>query len=196
MKALQGVLIFLAGGAVGAGLTYMLVKDKIEKEANAEVDELREWLIARANARCDEEITGDTLTEEHREELIERYRGYLEDLGYVAGGDDEDPVSDVNPPDDEVGIEKITSEEFTDGYSGYDSVTLTYYAGDGTWVGVDDTVIAEEDVNIAVGNDIYDEIEGIRDKISVDTESLYVVNHEQACLYEVMFLPGKFMSAE
>lgn len=194
MKGLQAALIFLAGGAVGAGVTYLLTKEHFQAMAQAEIDDMRDWLNERAKARnLDDEITGDSLTCENREELINRYRGYLQELGYAP---DEEAESAVNPTDDDTSIEKISCEEFTDGYAGYSSETLSYYAGDGTWVGTDDTVLSEDDVCVAVGNDLYDEIEGIRKNVSVDTESLYIANHEMAALYEIMFLPGKYMNAE
>lgn len=195
-NVVKGLLIFAAGAAAGTGVTYFVLKDKFQQKYEESVDEMRDMINARAKAKhLEDEITGDTLTEEGRQQMIERYTGYLEQLGY-AMPEDEEEVSGVNPPDDDTGIEEITSEEFTDGYTGYSSMTLTYYAGDGTWIGPEETVLAEDDVCLFVGNDLYDKIEGIREHVTLETDSLYICNHEQACLYEVMFLPGKFMNAE
>ena len=193
MNFVKGALIFIGGGLVGAGATYFFMKDRMEKKLQATVDDMREYMEERSERERECEMcTVDSLTEAGREEMIARYKGYLQQLGYAEPDEEEDPVSAVNPPDDEVGIEAITSEEFTDGFPGYDSMTVSFYAGDNTWVGADETILSEDDICDAVGNDLYDRIEEVRKNVTVETDSMYVCNHERACLYEIMFLPGAF----
>lgn len=196
-KIVAGLLIFLAGGATGAAVTYFATKKHFEQQAMDEIDSMRKWIKERAQAdELEDHLCGDTLDPEYREEMIQRYRGYLQALGDEEFEDDffdSDDLPQVNPPEDEAGIEQITSEEFTDGYPGYDAMTLTYYAGDNTWVGPNEEVIQLSDVETFVGTDT---ISRIPENVTVETESMYVVNHDLASAYEIMLMPGKYVSAE
>ena len=198
-KVVVGLLIFLAGGATGAAVTYFATKKHFEQQALDEIESMRVWALKRAETPIE---CGDTLDPEYREEMIQRYRGYLQALGDEDF--DENPIEDamgyepptVNPPEDDAGIEQITSEEFTDGYPGYDAQTLTYYAGDNTWVAASDEVISDDDIAIYIGDDVISKIADIRGTISVETESMFGLNHELASAYEIMLMPGKYLSAE
>ena len=193
-KIVAGLLIFLAGGATGAAVTYFATKKHFEQQAMDEIDSMRKWINERAQAdELDDRLCSDTLDPEYREELIERYRGYLAALGDEDFEDIDDELPQVNPPEDETGIEQITSEEFTDGFPGYEAMTLTYYAGDNTWVGPNDEILDISDVETFIGDACKNLVP---ENITVETESLYVVNHDMASAYEVMLMPGKFTAGE
>jgi len=198
-KFVAGLLIFLAGGATGAAVTYFATKKHFEQQAMDEIDSMRKWIKERAEAdELDDHLCGDTLDPEYREEMIQRYRAYLQALGDedfdVEGVDDPNYVPAINPPEDETGIEEITSEEFTVHFPGYDAVSLSYYAGDNTYVTSDDEVLPDADIPVYIGSDAVDKIAGIRDSITVETESLFIVNHDLATAYEIMLMPGKYLS--
>ena len=193
-KIVAGLLIFVAGGATGAAVTYFATKKHFEQQAMDEIDSMRKWINERAQAdELEDRLCGDTLDPEYREELIERYRGYLAALGDEDFEDIDDELPQINPPEDETGIEQITSEEFTDGFPGYEAMTLTYYAGDNTWVGPNDEILDISDVETFIGDASKNLVP---ENITVETESLYIVNHDMASAYEVMLMPGKFTAGE
>ena len=128
---LKVFLAFVGGAAVGSLATYYLVRESFRKQAEEEIDSVRQIWLCRETEEVEkvrkEKVGVET---ESREDIINQCLDTLEELGYPVtfAGEDED---DVNPSEQPEGIEEIDEAEFMRGFEDYDSTTLTLYT-DGT----------------------------------------------------------------
>lgn len=202
---MKGLLIFLAGGAVGSLATYFIVRKHFADIADQEIADIKDWArdaikskSAQLTASLEASTNMDSFNEEDREAMINKYASVLRDFGYsVAFDAAEEDVEEldeeaINPPSDETGIEVIDENEYTMYHSDYDKVGLTFYAGDYTFVDDNNQPLPAADVQIAIG-DIEDYVPV--DKIQVDSDALYIRNHDLATDYEIMLMPQAFINA-
>lgn len=204
---MKGLLIFLAGGAVGSLATYFIVRKHFADIADQEIADIKEWArdaiktkASQLTASLEESAKMDSFNEEDREAMINKYAAVLRDFGYsveldAAAAEDIEELDEeaINPPSDETGIEVIDETEYAMYHSDYDKVGLTFYAGDYTFVDdVNSQPLPAADVQIAIGN-IEDYVPV--DKIQVDSDALYIRNHDLATDYEIMLMPQAFINA-
>lgn len=184
-STLSKVFIFIAGGAIGAAVTWKLTKDHYAKIASDEIGEMRKYFIdstyknkSENEEQVEEEdikpFVGDN-------EDIREYAAILAKNGYTdystgskrsktSGGSEEQGEIDILKP------EVIPPDEFGDILE-YDTISLTLYADD---VLVDDyTDEVVKDIEGTVTS------EALNSFGEWDDNSVFVRNDEHKCYYEI-----------
>lgn len=129
------IIAFSLGAAIGAVVTWKVVKTKYERLAQQEIDSVKEAYSRRANKKSEEgheEVT-NTLTDEEDKANKAELERITSQLGYNTI-----PVKESKPY-------VISPDDFGDGEYDYEVVSLTYYDGDSTLVGQGDDVIGNVD---------------------------------------------------
>ena len=173
---LNNILVFAAGAAVGAFVTWRLLEAKCEQKIRDEVAEVKERFCIEKNPKNDSEeetfVEEDLpwVDEESDEKLnIDTYRKQIESLKYVNYAD---TLTNPNNPRPKI----ITPEEFGD-IDEYDTATYTYYS-DG--VLTDDMDEPVEDIDDVVGE------ESLTHFGEYEDDSVYVRNDDRRCDYEIL----------
>lgn len=141
---MEKLLIFLFGGAIGAGVSWYLTKRHYEKileqredliadlTEDSKLDEMREKLKDNAE-RLQEEMVNCS-----EEEMIEYYVDQLRNLGLnISYGDDYDSdIDEVNPTDsdEDDSIYQIDQKEYCEGNTDFSKEQIDFYEGDSTFV--------------------------------------------------------------
>lgn len=169
-STLKTLCVFAGGALVGAAATYFAVKTKFEKIANSEIQEMREFYIKReeiieeeANKEI-ENIKNQVVEEsqeeqsEPTEEELEEYRKQVEQYNHPEYTDALVRKRELQIKEQEEQTEM--TEEFDKPYfiikpdqmgeTGYEPVTLTYYA-DGILCDELDNVIEEDEIEERIG---------------------------------------------
>ena len=163
---MKSILTFITGLAIGAGVTYVIQKNRYEEMIQDEIDKLREHMKEK-EPKCgaptpkkedipDDEIVVDEC--DHNAERLRREKEYDEELkkhNYTSSDDSE--VESTTAP------YVVTPEDFAS-RSGFDVISLNYY---------DDDIIANDD------NEDMDE-ENIKWTLGMSTEEI----QEQFGIYE------------
>lgn len=138
-NTLSKIIVFTAGAAVGSVVTWKIVKTKYEKIAQEEIDSVKELYSAKV---CECSSTTEEESEEAEEEdqsyddetkpfpdrsEREEYNKLVKDSGYKPNQTDENQNSEEDDDMDKPYV--ISPDEF--GENGYETVSLTYYEGDG-----------------------------------------------------------------
>ena len=164
---------FVVGAVCGGTATYFVVKDKIKREADEDMAEVREYYRKKYNepAEKDEEETKET-PEQPSEELRTRYSTIAS--SYSPNSRDEEAKSfeygDPRP---------ITSDEYGEYGDEYEQVPVTYYAKS--------KILADErNVEIDDPEDTVADIEWLDEQASYhDDITLYTRNDVVKCDYEI-----------
>lgn len=185
----------LVGAGVGAGTTYILMKDKYEKEFADEVvalnhedalrmtkEELRDYYIEQLKDLGVGIFTEDDLDEDTYNELASRVNPVDDDEEEEEDEDDDEEDGPIEPnPEPYV----ISESEFgtKDDYS---TQTLHFYK--------DDEVFTDEDNEIldGVGRLVGDTIDDIT---SCEGESIYVRSETICCDYEILIFDDSYAHA-
>lgn len=141
---MEKLLIFLFGGAIGAGVSWYLTKRHYEKildqredlikdlAEDSKLDEMRDKLKDNAE-RLQEEMINCS-----EEEMIEYYVDQLRNLGLnISYGEDYDSdIDEVNPTDsdEDDSIYQIDQKEYCEGNSDFSKEQIDFYEGDSTFV--------------------------------------------------------------
>ena len=176
-ESIKNVFIFAAGVAVGAGLTYKLVKTKYEQIANDEIAEMKAYynnkygdFLNYMNEPVGEEVKAEVVKVEEKPNITE-YASLIKNKGY---SEKEDEVPYVISPDD-----------FGENED-YEHIYLTYYAN-GFLVDDDDNVI--EDVEAMIGDAI--------DRIGEYEENvIHVCDDKREFYYEIVADPNDYFIEE
>lgn len=174
-KTLTNLFIFAAGAAIGSVATWKFVKDKYRRQAQEEIDEIREYYnnLSRnaGNTEPVEEPVVDIsekptetpmFTEQDRVDYANLASNYTSEKG--------GPVTVQKP-------EVITPGEF--GEYGYPTVSLTYYA-DGVLVDEYGDIIDPADVEGMIGADFE------RHFGEYEEDSVFVRNDHLETDYEIL----------
>lgn len=194
------VLIFAAGAGVGSLATYFIVRKHFADIADAEIEDVKAWAKEAVNKKTsqltkalEESSVMDSSDPEQCNKMVRQYAEFLHSLGYeVLEPDAEEEMSDVNPSEEESGMEIISEEEFTDYHEDYDKIAITYYAADDTFVGSDETILDKNEALNSFGN-LYEYVDVT--KIGPETESIFVRNHDLNSDYEIMLMPGAYVES-
>lgn len=132
---IKGILTFAAGAVVGSLATYYIVREGFRKQADEEIEQVREVY----RRRDENDIKDNNIHSESQEELIEYYVDRIRELGgdvQIKEEDDEDDddCEEVNPVEYSDVIEEITESEFMNGFEDYESTCLTLYLQDETYL--------------------------------------------------------------
>lgn len=173
---IKNIAIFAVGGAVGALTTSVLLKKKYEAIIEEELISIREMTAAREMRRGNtEDSVRRPKVSQEKEELSKLVRRY--------GGDVEaaNAISEVRTRD----IYVITTEEFSEGRTDHDKLTITFYEDDGVLADENEEII--EDPYSLIGDALERFGEG-----SEDAEIVYVRNERIAVDYEVVRLSKSY----
>lgn len=180
-KELEYTLIFVSGVAIGAASAWYFTKDKYEKYANEEINEVRKYYLKKRE-KIDNievidasEITTGTIDVTSFEEpvgsLLENLAEVLEDYG----GDPEIPEHK------EESIYEIDGIDFGE-FDNYECITLTYYILDN--VLCDDMMQPLDDRKAIVGNFDFEK--------AYITDCIYIRNDNLHSDYEVLMQDSKY----
>ena len=180
---MKNVLLFTAGAVIGSVATYFLVKDKFEKQAQEDIDSVKEVF----NRRLKDQTNNVEVKEEVKEEVAQ-YEELASNYSSFSSGSDEEADSmleekyenrniEVDSPDmiiDEPYI--ITPEEFG-ALDGYDLISLDYYSDGILTDDCEEIIENEEEI---VGKD-YVEHFG-----EYEEDAVYVRNDRLKADYEIL----------
>lgn len=164
-SALSKVVIFAAGVATGAVVTWKLLKTRYEKSLEEETNALRERLIDKKDCFL------RTIDEEQADNEQEDIKSYVETINeseYTAEETDFRAKPYV-----------IAPEDFGEYGEDYEMLTLTYYADD---ILADDHDEIVEDVDAKVGLDSLSRF----GEYTYDPDTVYVRNDKRKCDYEII----------
>lgn len=157
------IFSLIAGMAIGACATATYFKKKYERIAQSEINSVKEVLSKHMTDNPEKQ-------DDKQEPKSELYSDALKAFRSYRGSENEEPATAHGPY-------VISPKEFG-GADGYDTISLTYYSGNG--VLVDDNDEQVEDVEELVG-------EGSLTCFGeYEDDSVYVRNDERKCDYEIL----------
>lgn len=204
-------LVFAAGVGVGAGTTYLYIKDKFEKIANEEIASVRD---NAARERIINVVT-PSIREGNVNEDIKRRINLVDmhrEISRKYGGDSIPDNAAVDPAELEYPREEeeeyhdserktmnanksdypdpyiISLEEFTEGEEHYDKVTLYFYDVDEALAEEDETLIDDPEAIVGANN-----LTAFGDMSDGDPDTIYVRNERFAIDYEIIRLPKSYV---
>lgn len=175
---LNNIIVFAAGAAVGAFVTWRILEARCEQKIRDEVAEVKErFCIEKApKEEVEEFIEEDVPWVDDEPETdvnldMNKYKEQIADLKYVNYSD----LDSMSNPNNEPPV-IITPEEFGE-IDEYDTATYTYYA-DG--VLTDDMDEPVEDIEDVIGLEALDHFG------EYENNAIHVRNHDRQCDYEVL----------
>lgn len=199
---MEKLLIFLFGGAIGAGVSWYFTKRHYEKildqredlikdlKAESDLDDMREKLKDNAE-RLQEEMVNCS-----EEEMIEYYVDQLRNLGLnISYGEDyeeSDGSEEVNPTDsdEDDSIYEIDQKEYCENNQDFSKEQIEFYDEDTTFVDLDTNEIVEKWKQY-FGNDILNWIEDHNWRKG----SLYVRNMALSSDYQIILKETSYAAA-
>lgn len=197
MRIAKTLLIFLLGGATGAGVTYLLLNDKYTKraeEAEEEISDVRDFY--RQKLYPEEFVDGVTVTEDDPinkdkkdyNKIVKKYVTPVGDIPSIITPWKQaiiTPEQMMHPTDDIPDPYVISEEEFSEEFFQHEKVTLTYYIDDDTLMDTDESVI--DDVTGLIGDDAFEDI--------VEEDSVFVRNEKLGIDYEILRVKDSYACA-
>lgn len=169
---LSKVIIFATGAAIGSFVTWKLVKDKYERQAQEDIGAMEDYYTKREKRLMSESKEKPVeLSDFTEEELNERYQRVLGETGYSKQSDK--VVDDGLPMP--IAPYVIPPEEV--GETGYEIESLTYYA-DGTLTNEFDEPII--DIDGTVGEDFHTHFGEYED------DSVFIRNEQLEIDFEIL----------
>lgn len=167
--------IFTIGVAIGAGVTYGLLKGKYERIANEEIADMKEYYANKYDQLPDKEnfLEEDIPVEAENIKIEEKPN--IRDYASIINKESYNRA-DVLEKDGEPKPYVITPDEFGE-IEEYDKISLTYYA-DGFLTDDMDEIVA--DIEGTVGWDAVDHIGEYED------DAVHIRNDERECDYEIL----------
>ena len=160
-------IAFVVGGAIGAVTAWKITSMKYDKLIDEEIASVKKYYGKERKSSIDEENPAKS------KEAKEEYEVFVKD--YSASSDEKE-VKEETPSEPANDIYIITEDEFVEGRSFYDKVSITRYA-DGYFVDEDDSLVEGE---VLVGK--------LFDNVSPDFDGVeYVRNERMGTDYEVIF---------
>lgn len=201
-KTFFGVIMFVAGAAIGSAATYKFVKTKYERISREEIDSVKEYFRELNNdedTHTDEsELEND---EDETEEVESTHRVVSEkpDLVQYANllaqyraeevsfeNQNKQKGGEVNMEYDDPYV--ISPDDFDENNS-YDRIGLTYYA-DGTVVDDCDDILDDDEIDVQIGRDWINSFGEYG-----DDDVIHVRNEQSKTDYEIVRDPRKYSEA-
>lgn len=197
---MEKLLIFLFGGAIGAGVSWYLTKKHYRK-----ILDQREDLIADLTKESDlddmreklkdtEETLHEQMVDCSEEEMIEYYVDQLRNLGLnISYGEEEEYAGDeVNPTDsdEDDSIYLIDQKEYCEGNLDFSKEQIDFYEGDSTFVDIESGEVIEKWKQY-FGPDILNWIEDHNWR----KETLYVRNMSLSSDYQIILKETSYSAA-
>lgn len=181
-----GAIAFTLGAAAGSIVTWLLVKKKYEKQAQDDIQEIREYYAEKYK---DKKVSVEDT--EIRDSSDDGEDDYDSDTADIQRMDYANIIKNEKYTNEEKGVGTIEDgpapyviapEEYGEA-DGYDMISLTHYS-DG--VLADDWDVVVEDVANTVGADYADHFGEYED------DSVFVRNERLKAEYEILLDPRKF----
>ena len=179
---MKSLLTFVAGLAIGAGVTYVIQKNRYEEMIKDEVDDLREHYKSKEckpkesglNKEGTDEVQSYRMKSEERKESMGRVHSLVRENKYTSC-DDENLNTETKPPF------VVTPEEFAT-VPLWDVDTLRYHAND--IIANDNNEIMDEDeIERILGMSVME----IKDQFGVyEDDSVFIRNEALKCDYEIL----------
>lgn len=185
-NVVKGILLFIAGGAVGSAGTYFYLKrnNKIEyeyvKPASAKPDDKEEETKEEPKITVDM-VDGDIMA--YYNEAVSNVETSFIDYTKI----DRPKVEDV-PKEKRPNIVELTEQEFIDGELGFEKRTYAYYEGDGSLI--DETEGTDEAIDDAENTISKELLEKFKN--DPDSPEMYVRNLMYGTDYEIYKKAGKY----
>lgn len=151
---MEKLLIFLFGGAIGAGVSWYFTKTHYRKildqredliadlTKESDLDDMREKLKDNA------ETLHEQMVDCSEEEMIEYYVDQLRNLGLnISYGEDYDSdIDEVNPTDsdEDDSIYQIDQKEYCEGNTDFSKEQIDFYEGDSTFVDLESEEVIDK----------------------------------------------------
>ena len=151
---MEKLLIFLFGGAIGAGVSWYFTKTHYRKildqredlikdlTEESKLDEMRDKLKDSA------ETLHEQMVDCSEEEMIEYYVDQLRNLGLnISYGEDYDSdIDEVNPTDsdEDDSIYQIDQKEYCEGNTDFSKEQIDFYEGDSTFVDLESDEVVDK----------------------------------------------------
>lgn len=164
MTKMSTFLVFLAGCALGSAGTYYYIKDKYERIAQEEIDSVKQVYAKRA----EQDTPRPAVTFEKPD--LTAYADKIRECNYNATSETPEEVESHPAP------YVISPEEFGE-KSGYDQVSLTYYA---------DLVLADENDEVVENADEIVGMAALDSFGQYEDDSVFVRNDALSCDYEIL----------
>ena len=181
---MKSVLTFIAGLAIGAGVTYVIQKNRYEEMVKEEIDDLRDHMKEKTKEEREtvkekvKKMNGEDSTEEcdfnaERLKREEEYDELLKKHSYTTNDDSE--TEKFNPP------YVVTPQEFAN-RSGYDVISYNYYDDD-IIANDDDEELDEENISWTLGMST----EEVQAQFGIyEDDSVYVRNEQLKTDFEIL----------
>ena len=182
---MKSLLTFVAGLAIGAGVTYVIQKNRYEEMIREEIEDLREHYKSKEgkpkndDRQTEEQV--DKMTSEEYDESIGRVHSLVRENRYTSG-EDENLNNETKPPF------VVTPDDFGT-VPGFDCDTF-YYHTDDIIANDSQEMMDEDDIQRTLGlptPEIYEQF-GI-----YEDDAVYIRNTALKCDYEVLRDEGIFI---
>lgn len=172
-SGIKYAFIFSLGGAVGAAVTYGILKPMYERKVQEEVDAFKEYWSGR-KVQIEEEQVAKAVESEKAVAAANRaeYSSILAEEGYTGNSEEKGGSESMK----NFGPKVITPEEFGE-IESYETICLTYYA-DG--VLTDDRDEPVEDIDETVGFDFADHFG------EYEPDSVFIRNNRLKADFEIL----------
>lgn len=206
-KTMFGVVMFVAGAAIGSAATYKFVKTKYERISREEIDDVKEYYrnLNNDDAYTDEPEVEDCDSSEPENDEIE-----VEEVRPTRVGEKPDLVEYANllaqyraeeaafenqnkqeggDEDMEYDDPYVISPDDFDENNSYDRIGLTYYV-DGVVVDDCDDVLDDDEIDVQIGRDWINSFGEYG-----DDDVIHVRNEQSKTDYEIVRDPRKYSEA-
>ena len=193
MSVWKGLLIFGIGAAAGFGSGYLIFKNKYEKIADEEIDEVKKYYLEKDLKRLNEAEKMAETNEKMKEAInsgVQKAKEEKDKIDYSKINDESTVIEDKKEDDEEVRAEEEspeeeeptkpymkTEDEFLNDKNEYEKLSLTYFTVDDTLADDCDEMV---DVEETISTDIYNQIS------ESDDGDYYVRNPILQVDYEIM----------
>lgn len=180
MAKASGIIIFIAGVAIGSAATWAITKKRYEQLAQEEIDSVKEAYANRgyraSNPGIVDETDGATAkTLSDKPAMMDYYNEKMREEGYTNYSNAKsEKEEEENVKKSEETIYPITSDSFGE-LDEYDTISLTRYS---------DGVIADEYDEPVVNSE--NVVGVITDEMFAESDEIYIRNDEMKADYEIL----------
>ena len=181
MNKAAGIIIFLAGVAIGSAATWTFAKKRFEELAQSEIDSVKEAYANRGHRAEvlgtdeDENTDATARTISNKPSMMDYYNEKIREEGYTNYSNaTAEKKEKENAENDEAVIYPITSDSYGE-LDGYETISLTRYA---------DGVIADEYDEPVVDSE--NVVGVITDEMFAESDEIYIRNDRMKADYEIL----------
>lgn len=171
---MKSTLYFLAGGAVGAVVTYFICEARYKDKLLKQAEELHLYYQNKEKETCEEEnVKEQKLTKDKN-----TYQAIIQSQNYAAVS--AKPEEHKSPSASAFGPYPISSGEF--GENGYEAMlTMNYYPTSKVLIDAEGHELSADEIDRMVGLDFAEHFGDVDD----DDTVLYIRNEELKCDFEI-----------